>query len=195
MSADELPAEAPGENAPICIVRYPNRRFYDRSQGRYVTLPEIGAMIRAGKTVTVREARTNEDRTSLILTQILLDQFPERIEFIPVPILHLMIRANALVLGLLREYLRQGLFSLEQWQRLATANPFAAPMEWLKGFLPSQPEQQEPPPAPPAEPAPDVEALARRIVELERRLDAFRNVSAPNDLPGANGPDAEAPVS
>src|SRR5262249_17235142 len=60
------------------IVRYPNRRFYDRSQGRYVTLREIAAMVREGKTVNVRDSRTGDDITSTVLTQIILEHHPDR---------------------------------------------------------------------------------------------------------------------
>jgi polyhydroxyalkanoate synthesis repressor PhaR len=71
--------EAPGAEGPaVTVVRYPNRRLYDRSQARYVTLQEVAAMVREGKTVTVRDSKTDEDLTTTTLMQILLDQHPER---------------------------------------------------------------------------------------------------------------------
>src|SRR5690242_10686884 len=111
-----------GESETARIVRYPNRRLYDRTQGRYVTLQEIASMVREGKTVNVRDSKTNDDITTTILTQIILEHHPERMELLPVPILHLMIRTNGVTLGLLRAYFRQSLEYLELWQRASAFN-------------------------------------------------------------------------
>jgi polyhydroxyalkanoate synthesis repressor PhaR len=163
MAATENPApDNEGGAEPAIIVRYPNRRLYDRSQGRYVTLQEIATMVREGKSVCVRDSKTDADLTSTILTQIILEHHPERMELLPVPVLHQMLRANGTVLGLLRDYFHQSLSYLNLWQRAATFNPMAASMDWLKSFLPS---------APPAGTAQsEAEALARRLEEMERRL-------------------------
>jgi polyhydroxyalkanoate synthesis repressor PhaR len=155
---------------PVSIVRYPNRRLYDRSQGRYVTLQEIAAMVREGKAVCVRDSKTNDDLTSVILTQIILEHHPERMELLPVPILHQMIRTNSVVLGLLREYFHQSLAYLEFWERASAFNPIAGSVEWMKAFLPTQPAAGSGPAA--SGPA-DAEALARRIADMERRLNAL----------------------
>jgi polyhydroxyalkanoate synthesis repressor PhaR len=158
---------------PVSVVRYPNRRLYDRSQGRYVTLQEIAAMVREGKAVSVRDSKTNDDLTSVILTQIILEHHPERMELLPVPILHEMIRTNSVVLGLLREYFHQSLAYLEFWERASALNPMAASVGWLKSLLPTRPVGGSgEPPASAGGPA-DAEALARRIAEMERRLNAL----------------------
>jgi polyhydroxyalkanoate synthesis repressor PhaR len=161
------------ETETVRIVRYPNRRFYDRSQGRYVTLQEIAAAIREGKTISVRDNKTGDDITSTILTQIILEHHPERMELLPVPILHLMIRTNGVVLGLLREYFRQSLQYVDFWQRAAAFNPMAASMQWLKSFVPGSPGAagEQPPSA--ATSQTDAETLAQRLAEMERRLKAL----------------------
>jgi polyhydroxyalkanoate synthesis repressor PhaR len=188
-------AEQPSPSDPsgaagtsVSIVRYPNRRFYDRSQGRYVTLQEIAAMIREGKNVTVYDSKTNDDLTGAILTQILLDQHPERMDLFPVPILHVMLRTNEAVLGLLREYFRQSLVYLDFWQKASAFTPMTAPLEWLRAILPGTPKPPVEPavpsakgsPAPSATPPPPAESeagqadvLMKRIAELERRLNAL----------------------
>jgi polyhydroxyalkanoate synthesis repressor PhaR len=192
MSSEQQPAGAAAEEDRTArIVRYPNRRLYDRAQGRYVTLQEIVAMIREGKAVTVRDNKTGEDLTGTILTQILLEFHPERVDVFPVPVLHLLIRANDIVLAFLREYLRQSLTYLEFWQRAASFGSMAAPWEWLKSFMPSGPAQPAgapsapkiPTPAPP--PPTGTEALARRVEELERRLSAL---GAPPEKGAAESP-------
>ncbi len=144
----------------VHITRYPNRRLYDRSQGRYVTLQEIADAVRRGKTISVRDSKTGEDLTRLLLTQIILEQCPERMELFPTAVLHSMIRANSAVLDSLREYFRHSLSYLEALQRSPALNPFMAPLDWMRLFLPNL-----------AAPRPDAEALARRVAELEERLD------------------------
>jgi polyhydroxyalkanoate synthesis repressor PhaR len=184
-----------GKEATASIVRYPNRRFYDRSQAKYVTLQEIAAMIRAGKNVTVRDSKTNEDLTSTILTQIILEHHPERMDLLPVPVLHMMIRTNDVVLGLLREYFRQSLAYLDFWQRASALTPLTAPMKWLNSLLPGGPAATVPPAAPTAEsaaavsgapaPAAETDLLLKRIAEMERRLNTLNS--------GPAGGEATAP--
>jgi polyhydroxyalkanoate synthesis repressor PhaR len=167
MADTEAPAASNSE--PVPIVRYPNRRLYDRSQARYVTLPEIAELVRKGKKVTVRDSKTGEDLTRLILTQIIVEQYPERMELFPVSVLSSIIHANDTALGFLRDYLAQSLSYLELMQRPATANPLLLPLQWMRSFVPN-PEM----PHVTLGREPDSDALLRRIAELERRLDAFQ---------------------
>src|SRR5215210_7820633 len=81
---------------PIAIRRYPNRRFYDRSRRRYVTLQEIEDLVLGGQTVEVRDSRTGEDLTRQILAQILLERHPEKMAMFPVAMLHSTLQANDL---------------------------------------------------------------------------------------------------
>jgi polyhydroxyalkanoate synthesis repressor PhaR len=170
MSESEQPVGAD----TVSIVRYPNRRLYDRSQGRYVTLQEIAAMVQEGKAVNVRDSKTNDDLTSTVLTQIILEHHPERMELLPVPVLHLMIRTNGVVLGMLREYFRQSLVYVDFWQRAAAFNPMGASLEWLKSFLPGAPAAGEGRPPDAAGGPADAAALAKRLAEMERRLNALQ---------------------
>jgi polyhydroxyalkanoate synthesis repressor PhaR len=168
------------ESATVRIVRYPNRRLYDRSQGRYVTLPEIAAMIRDGKTVSVRDSKTDDELTSTILTQIILEHHPDRMEVLPVPILHLMIRTNGVMLGLLREYFRQALQYVEFWQRAAALNPMAASMDWLKSLVPGAAKGGDgQAAAAAASTQADAHVLAQRLADMERRLNELDQSARP----------------
>jgi polyhydroxyalkanoate synthesis repressor PhaR len=170
----------------ISIVRYPNRRLYDRSQARYVTLQEIADMVREGKTVTVTDSKSDADLTGIILTQIILEHHPERMSLLPVPILHLMIRTNDIVLDLLRDYFRRSMLYLEFWQQSARLNPMAASMEWFKSLLP--PTRDTFVPEAPASSAPSHgEALSQRIAQIERRIQALEPAteSRAQSRPGA----------
>ncbi|MFO0928521.1 MAG: polyhydroxyalkanoate synthesis regulator DNA-binding domain-containing protein [Gemmataceae bacterium] len=203
MSADDPQAAPPGtEGETVHVVRYPNRRLYDKSLARYVTLQEVADVVRGGKTVVIRDSKTGDDLTAAILLQIILEQHPERMEMFPVPVLHSMIRANEVVLGYLREYLRQTLHLLEFWQKAATHNPVLSSMDWMKRLFtprtapaappptptappPTQAPAAPPSPAAPAAPAPPLpnltEMLAERVAELERRLNAVGERT--DDLP------------
>jgi polyhydroxyalkanoate synthesis repressor PhaR len=81
---------------------YPNRRFYDRSRKRYLTLGEIEALVLEGKTGEVHDSRTGEDITRQILTQILMQRQPEKMDVFPVAMLHSVLRANDLAMNLWR---------------------------------------------------------------------------------------------
>jgi polyhydroxyalkanoate synthesis repressor PhaR len=169
MAAEQPTEDRPDPAATVPITRYPNRRFYDRNQSRYVTLQEIAELVRQGKTVEVRDSKTGDDLTRSILTQIILEHHPERMDLFPVAVLNSMIRANETTLMFLRDYFRQALAYLELLQRSASVNPFALPMAWMRTLLPQGPQVADiASPAPTADDEPA--ALARRVAELERRL-------------------------
>jgi polyhydroxyalkanoate synthesis repressor PhaR len=174
MAVERRTEGGPGEAAPVLITRYPNRRLYDRSRRRYVTLPEVADLVRRGQAVAVRDSKTGEDLTRSILTQILLEHYPERMQLLPVAVLSALIQTNEAALAFLRDYLHQALAYLELLRRPAAANPFLLPMDWLRTYLQGLvPPDAAPPPAPPAGQA-DVAALARRVAELERQLEELQ---------------------
>jgi len=166
------PGAGPPAAEPVAIRRYPNRRFYDRSRQRYVTLGDIEELVRQGRTVEVRDSRTGEDLTRQVLTQILLERHPEKMELVPAALLHGLLRANDLAAEFWRAYLRQALLALEGLQRALD------PLGWLPGRLPGRPA--------PAAPAEGPEALARRLAALEERL-ARLEVPPPAAAPPAPG--------
>jgi polyhydroxyalkanoate synthesis repressor PhaR len=162
----------------VRITRYPNRRLYDRSRGRYVTLPEVADLVHEGKDVAVQDSKTGQDLTRAVLTQILLDHYPERMELFPVAVLHHLIRANDLALGFFREYLRQSLAYLNAWQQAAAA-PLGTPLGWLSALLPGPPPVSGPPAAS------DTEAMARRLAALEHRLAELEGADKPRPKAGS----------
>ena len=56
------------------IKKYANRRLYDASQSRHITLDDIRNLVVGGVRVKVIEDKTNEDITRLILLQVIADQ-------------------------------------------------------------------------------------------------------------------------
>lgn len=184
-ATEQRPEGGPAEAEPVPITRYPNRRLYDRSQGRYVTLPEIADLVRRGKTVAVRDSKTGEDLTRSILMQIILEHHPERMALFPVTVLNSMIGANEAALAVLENYFRQSLASLEVLQRSAAVNPFLAPMDWMRAFFPNPPPPNNTATSPPAG---DNEAatLAARVAELERRIEELQATLGQSRPPAAS---------
>jgi polyhydroxyalkanoate synthesis repressor PhaR len=74
------------------IKRYSNRKLYDTQESRYVTLEEIEEMIRAGREVSVVDAATGEDLTSVTLTQIILENERNHRANLPAAFLHQLIK-------------------------------------------------------------------------------------------------------
>ena len=76
----------------LVIKKYANRRLYDTEKSAYVTLEQVAEQVRQGRWVEVRDAKTNEDVTAVILTQVLLERARGKNFLFPPPVLHLMIR-------------------------------------------------------------------------------------------------------
>ena len=62
-----------GADAPVTIKKYANRRLYNTETSSYITLEHLAAMTRAGRDFRVVDARTDEDITHNILTQIIME--------------------------------------------------------------------------------------------------------------------------
>src|SRR6478736_5278384 len=59
---------------PITIKKYANRRLYNTGTSTYVTLEDLASMVKAGEDFVVYDAKTNEDITRSVLTQIIFEQ-------------------------------------------------------------------------------------------------------------------------
>ena len=58
----------------VTIKKYANRRLYDTESSSYITLDKLAAMIRDGRDFEVLDAKSGEDITHQILTQIIVDE-------------------------------------------------------------------------------------------------------------------------
>ena len=74
------------------IKKYANRRLYDASQSRHITLDDIRTMVIAGERVKVIEDKTNEDITRVILLQVIADQEQFGAPILSTPLLEALIR-------------------------------------------------------------------------------------------------------
>jgi polyhydroxyalkanoate synthesis repressor PhaR len=92
----------------ILFKKYANRRIYNMSESKYVTLGEMAELIRRGREVKVIDAKTKADVTAFILTQIILEQAKTKNTLLPVPLLHLIIRyGDNLLIDFFENHLQQ----------------------------------------------------------------------------------------
>ena len=67
------------------IKKYPNRRYYDATHSRHLTLDEIRTLVQQGYDLRVVDARTSADITAQVLTQIILELDTPKVDSLPVP--------------------------------------------------------------------------------------------------------------
>jgi polyhydroxyalkanoate synthesis repressor PhaR len=84
---------------PLIYKKYANRRLYDTQKSIYVTLGHIADQIRSGRQVRIEDAKTKEDVTAFILTQIILEEAKNKNILLPAPLLHLIIQYGDNLLG------------------------------------------------------------------------------------------------
>ena len=58
----------------VTIKKYANRRLYDTESSTYITLDRLAAMVREGREFEVVDAKSGEDITRTVLTQIIVDE-------------------------------------------------------------------------------------------------------------------------
>lgn len=63
-----------GGDKPIVIKKYANRRLYDTGRSSYVTLDDLCQMVKEGYDFVVYDAKSGEDLTRSVLTQIIVEQ-------------------------------------------------------------------------------------------------------------------------
>jgi polyhydroxyalkanoate synthesis repressor PhaR len=62
------------ENEPITIKKYANRRLYNTSTSAYITLEDLAALVKKGDDFVVFDAKTGDDITRSVLSQIIFEQ-------------------------------------------------------------------------------------------------------------------------
>ena len=73
------------------IKKYANRRLYNTESSTYITLEHLAAMTRAGRDFKVVDARTDEDITHNVLTQIIMEEESRGQTLLPVSFLRQLI--------------------------------------------------------------------------------------------------------
>lgn len=76
---------------PIIIKKYANRRLYDTQRSAYITLEDLGVMVREGREFRVVDAKSNDDITHNVLTQIIMEAETKGSTLLPVNFLRQLI--------------------------------------------------------------------------------------------------------
>lgn len=71
------------QTPPKIIKRYQNRKLYDTSDSCYVTLEDIGEMIKQGDEVQIIDNQTKEDLTAVTLAQIIFEEQKKKTHVLP----------------------------------------------------------------------------------------------------------------
>src|SRR5579864_9655359 len=81
------------EKEPITIKKYANRRLYNTGTSAYVTLEDLATMVKSGENFVVHDAKSGEDITRSVLTQIIFEQEnKEGQSLLPITVLRQLIR-------------------------------------------------------------------------------------------------------
>ena len=80
-----------GEGDTIVIKKYANRRLYNTDSSSYITLDHLAMMIREQKDFKVIDAKSGEDITRSVLTQIIMDEESHGQTMLPVSFLRQLI--------------------------------------------------------------------------------------------------------
>ena len=109
------PTGSGDKTAAINIKKYANRRLYNTATSSYVTLEDLAAMVRKNVDFIVTDAKTNEDITRSVLTQIIVEQEGKGQSLLPIKFLRQVIGFYGDSLGgVLPRYLEHSMDSFSQ---------------------------------------------------------------------------------
>ena len=167
-------------NDVVVIKKYANRRLYDTESSAYITLERLAEMVRQKRDFKVVDAKTGEDITHNVLTQIIMDEEARGTNMLPVNFLRQLISMYGdSVQSLVPQYLEASLETLQRNQSQLrdamsgafTANPLAEltrrNMEMFTAATSGlKPKEQ---------PAPDTRSelaeLRAQLAEMQSKLD------------------------
>ncbi|WEK40616.1 MAG: polyhydroxyalkanoate synthesis repressor PhaR [Candidatus Brevundimonas colombiensis] len=187
----------------VVIKKYANRRLYNTRTSAYVTLEDLATMVREGVDFVVYDAKTNDDLTRQILTQIIFEEESRGEALLPVQFLRQLIGFyGGQMQGVLPSYLEMSLANFGRQQEqfasqlsrafgtgagaslmedAARANiaMFERAMQMFPGFgyARAEPTEARVEPAPSAETAektPDaLDEMRRQMDEMRRQIDSL----------------------
>ena len=179
----------------VVIKKYANRRLYNTATSAYVTLDDLSRMVREGVEFVVYDAKTNEELTRQVLTQIIVEEESRGESLLPVQFLRQLIGFyGGQMQSVLPSYLEMSLDSFSrqqeqfrsQFNRAFGAAPGASLLDEtvkqnmamferaMKMFSPFAYGQTEAPPAakPTGTEAPS--DIADPLAEMRRQMDEMR---------------------
>ncbi len=182
----------------VVIKKYANRRLYNTASSSYVTLEHLSEMVKKNIDFVVYDAKTNEDITRSVLTQIIFEEESQGQSLLPIQFLRQLIGfyGNSMQ-AFLPSYLELSLASFtqqqermrNQFQALGTpgaggafdaqiaqnlalfdrAMKMFSPFAFAKTDEPAPPPKAEPPPAAPSDDA--LVQLRKQMAEMQAQIE------------------------
>ncbi|MBX3476929.1 MAG: polyhydroxyalkanoate synthesis repressor PhaR [Brevundimonas sp.] len=189
--AEKKSADGKTADGVVVIKKYANRRLYNTATSAYVTLDDLARMVRDGVEFQVFDAKSNEDLTRQILTQIIFEEESRGEALLPVQFLRQLIGfyGNPMQ-NVLPSYLEMSLESFtrqqeqfrSQMSRALGAAPGAGLMDeaikhnmaMFQQAMRMWPGMAGAAPTPAAEPARETGARADPLDEMRRQMDEMR---------------------
>ncbi|MEM9121746.1 MAG: polyhydroxyalkanoate synthesis repressor PhaR [Pseudomonadota bacterium] len=199
MTVHETKPRKKQADGPITIKKYANRRLYNTATSSYVTLDHLCEMVKSGEDFLVFDAKSGEDITRSVLTQIIFEEEGKGQNLLPIQFLRQLIRFYGdSMQAFVPSYLEMSMESFSRNQeeiRSRMHDAFGGGTQALKDFddmvrqnlslfqnafrmftpfvppiTPGTGSSAEPPRAGDAGDAPEGEKSAEEIVELKSQL-------------------------
>lgn len=111
-------AKAAAEGDVITIKKYANRRLYDTQRSCYITLEDLGVMVREGRDFRVVDAKSGDDITHNVLTQIIMETETRGETLLPVNFLrHIIGMYGDNMQSMVPDYLEQSMNAFRKNQQ------------------------------------------------------------------------------
>jgi polyhydroxyalkanoate synthesis repressor PhaR len=176
----------------VIIKKYANRRLYNTASSSYITLEDLARMVRENVDFQVIDAKSGDDITHSILTQIIMDEEANGEQMLPVSFLRQLIGmyGNSMQ-ALMPSYLEASMANFrdnqskirEAFEKGLTSNPFTAIHEtnmammrvaadvFLPGMGMGKAKAKDKPAAPVAETRDELAVLREQMAAMQKKLD------------------------
>ncbi|HYD37060.1 MAG TPA: polyhydroxyalkanoate synthesis repressor PhaR [Allosphingosinicella sp.] len=165
----------------VIIKKYANRRLYDTESSSYITLERLAEMVRQKREFKVVDARSGEDITHNVLTQIIMDEESRGQTLLPVSFLRQLIAmyGGGQMHAMLPQYLEASLEAFQQGQSQMrevlssafTANPFAELARRNMEMFQAAATGRAPPPPPEGGREAELERLRAELADLQAKVE------------------------
>jgi polyhydroxyalkanoate synthesis repressor PhaR len=197
-----------GNKPAVRIKKYANRRLYNTATSSYVTLDYLAQMVREGQDFTVEDAKTGEDITRSVLTQIIVEEEAKGQTMLPINFLRQLISLYGDNLQFLvpryleqsmeafgrnqeqmRSYMKEsfgGIFPFDRFQEMSKQNIafFEQAMKMWSPFRSGQPgaaPEATPSAAKPEPKSNDLDDLKSQMQALQKQLESLAQANQKKD--------------
>ena len=175
-------AKRSAEGEPIIIKKYANRRLYNTDTSSYITLDDLAKMVRENVDFHVLDAKSGDDITHTILTQIIVEEESHGSHMLPVSFLRDLIRmyGNSMQ-AMMPSYLEASMTNLqknreqiqEAFAKGLETNPLAQMAEAnfkmmqnaAEAFIPGRAKSPKP------DQSDELAQMRKQMAEMQKKLD------------------------